>query len=91
MVRGLVSFKRSKEWMFLFHGTNIDSKRVTMGMGMDPGESAEYRCDPAGIREVYRSVSDGSHPSDAPGTAEPHPIRNISVNRRRGFVPSWNT
>ena len=27
-------------------------------MGMDPDESMEYRCDPTGIREVYRSVSE---------------------------------
>lgn len=58
MVRGLVSSKRSEGWRFLFYGANIDSRRVAMGMGMDPDGSMEYRCDPVGIREVYRSVSD---------------------------------
>ena len=36
----------------------IREDEVARMMGMDPGESIEYRCDPTGIREVYRSVSE---------------------------------
>lgn len=57
-VRELVLSKRSEGWRFLFYGANIDSRRVATEMGMDPDGSMDYRCDPAGIREVYRSVSD---------------------------------
>lgn len=54
----LVSWKRSEGWSFLFYGANVDAREVAGRMGMDPGESMQYRCDPTGIREVYRSVSE---------------------------------
>ena len=57
-VSGLVSRKRSEGWRFLFYGANVESEKVARMMGMDPSESMEYRCDPTGIREVYRSVSE---------------------------------
>ena len=57
-VSELVTARRKEGWRFLFYGANVDAKEVARMMGMDPGESMEYRCDPTGIREVYRSVSE---------------------------------